>query len=131
MNNEHVVLKAKELYIERPTGMVFSSNGFKEITQSPMAFTSYIHGVFASHIVLGNTDFNSFTQESKTPLNILKSQGMRIMVKMDNDYRLLTLPAAYKMSYNGAKWYYKFGDDVLTITSAIAYNENKIQIEIN
>ena len=131
VDNEHVVLKAKELYIERPTGMVFSSNGFKEITQSPMAFTTYIHGVFASHIVLGNTDFNSFTQESKTPLNILKSQGMRIMVRMGDDYRLLTLPAAYKMSYNGAKWYYKFGEDLLTITSAIAYDENKIQIEIN
>ena len=111
--------------------MVFSSNGFKEITQSPMAFTTYIHGVFASHIVLGNTDFNSFTHESKTPLNILKSQGMRIMVRMGDDYRLLTLPAAYKMSYNGATWYYKFGEDLLTITSAIAYDENKIQIEIN
>lgn len=131
VDNAHVVLKAKEMYVERPTGMVFAGNGFKEISQSPFAFTTYMHGVFASHIVLGNTDFNSFTQESKTPLNILKSQGMRILVKMDNDYRLLTLPAAYKMNYNGATWYYKFGKDLLTITSAIAYNENKIEIEIN
>ena len=37
---------------------------------------------------------------------------MRILVKMDNDYRLLTLPAAYKMNYNGATWYYKFGKDL-------------------
>ena len=130
-NNEHVVLKEKEMHVERPTGMVFSGNGFKEITQSPLAFTTYMHGVFASHIVLGNTDFNSFTQESKTPLNILKSQGMRILVKMDNDYRLLTLPAAYKMSYNAATWYYKFGEDILYVTSAISYSENKIQIEIH
>ena len=130
-NNEYVVTQDMELESIRPTGMVFISNGFKKITRSPMAFTSYMYGVFASHIVLGNTDFNSFTHESKTPLNVLKSKGLRIFIKLDNDYRLLTLPAAFKMSVSSATWYYKINNDLLTIISAISYDENKIEIEIN
>lgn len=130
-NHEYVVLKELEKELERPSGMVFIGNGFKEITRSPFSVTTYIYGVFASHIVLGNTDFNSFTQESKTALNILKSQGLRIFVRIGPEYRLLTMPSYYQMSVNSAVWGYKIDDDLLVITTAIDYEENKIELEIH
>ncbi|MBQ7307354.1 MAG: hypothetical protein IJW82_02395 [Clostridia bacterium] len=130
-NDSHIVLKRKEKNQERPTAMVFVNNTFKKIKTSPMAFTSYMYGVFMSHIVLGNTDFNYLTNESKTPINVLKSQGLRIFVDLDNEYKLLAMPSAFKMNLNGAVWYYKTDNDFITISTAIDYFENKIELEIN
>ena len=129
-NNSYVVLQDLERKLKRPTAMVYIANGFKKIEESPMAFTCYMYGVFASHIVLGNTDFNLFNHESKTPLNVLKSKGLRIFIKIDGKYRLLTMPAAFKMDLNMATWYYKINDDIIEINSAICYDNNQIEIEI-
>lgn len=130
-NNSHIVTQLKELKQERPTGMIFIQNGFKKFKESPLSFTAYMYGVFASHIVMGNTDINYFSGEGKTHLNILKSQGMRIFVKINNEYKILTMPSIFVMGINSATWYYKINDDILTIITAISYDQNKIQIEVN
>ena len=130
-NNSYVVFQDFERYSKRPSGMVHIGNGYKKITRSPFAFTSYIYGVFASHIVFGNCDFNALTKESKTPLNILKQKGLRIFIKLDGEYRLLTMPSCYKLTVNSSTWYYKFDDDMIIIKSVVSYDDDKMEIQLS
>lgn len=129
-DSKHVIMQTKEALIERPHGNILIDNGFKMIDDCQYAVTNYIFGVFASHIVLGNTNFNQLSTENATPLNILKSSGLRIMVLYNSSYRLLTMPALYELGINSSKWYYLIDDDYLIIETAMAYDEKVLKIKV-
>jgi cellobiose phosphorylase len=129
-NSEHVVLANKEYYLERPHGNVIISNGCKEIQDSPLATTSYIFGVFNSHVVVGNTNINKFNTDLKNPLNVVKLSGERILVKIDGKYRLLGMPSVYLMGISSSTHYYKIKDDILKIEVAIKYDQPLIEMEV-
>lgn len=124
----HVVLPSKELIMERPSGQVYISGNhfdFEEV----MATTTYIYGLFTSQIVLGNTNFNKLSSNSRNSLNVQKISGQRIFVKLDGEYKLLCMPAAYQMGLNYSKWIYLVNDDVLTVETII--NEKTAKITLN
>lgn len=121
-NGEHVVLQEKERYLERPHGNIIINNGMKKITQSPLATTNYIFGVFNSHVVVGHVNIHKFSNDSKNPLNLNKLSGERILIKVDGKYHLLGLPAYYVLSPSSSSWYYKIKDDVIKVEVAIDYD---------
>lgn len=126
----HYVDSLKELYIERPHGMVHISNGLKPIDDETYSTTCWIFGIFNSHICNGNTNLNKMLTHNKSPLNILKTSGERIFVKVDGEYFLLNLPGLYTMDVNTSTWYYQIKNDVLKITTSIRYEGGFIQTNI-
>jgi cellobiose phosphorylase len=72
-----------------------------------LSVTSWMYGVFNSHITIGNTNFNKLLTVSRNPLNVLKSSGQRIFVKTANGYELLGMPSAFEMGTTCARWIYK------------------------
>lgn len=119
----HVVLKAKERFAERPHGHILRSGQDLLPSEDILSVTSWIYGVFNSHITIGNTNFNKILTVSRNPLNVLKSSGQRIFVKTTQGFELLGMPSAFEMGLNGARWIYK-GQDAAIIVRTWTSLEN-------
>ena len=113
----HVVLKEKELQMERSHGHIILSGEEETIENPVMASTLYMNGLFNSQIVLGNTTVNKFISNTRNALNLLKKSGQRLFVKIDNEWRRLGIPSAFKLGFNFGTWYYKIADDLIEVTS--------------
>lgn len=129
-NGEHLVNSQKELLVDRPHGMVQISNGFKKIDDQTMTNTNWIFGVFNSHIAYGNTNLNKFLSHNTTPLNIAKTSGERIFIKVNGKYQLLTMPLLYIMDVSTSTWYYQIKNDIIKITTSTDYDKPIVSTKI-
>ncbi len=115
---QHVVLRAKELVMERPTGHIMRSGRDLLPNDDTLAVTAWMFGVFGSQLTIGNTSFTKLLGVCRSPLNVLKSSGQRIFVRTDRGYELLGLPSAFEMGPNSARWIYQ--DDLRTVVIRVA-----------
>lgn len=111
---QHVVLKAKEVVQERPTGHIMRSGRDLLPSDDILSVTAWMFGVFGSQVTIGNTSFNKLLGVCRNPLNVLKASGQRIFVRTERGYQLLGLPSAFEMGPNGARWIYQ--DDRYSVT---------------
>jgi len=114
---EHVVLKAKELIVERPHGHILLSGEAEEPDRRVMSTTSYMYGVFNSQLTVGNTTFNKLLSTARNPLNLLKASGQRIYVELGGRYRLLALPSLFELGFHYARWIYKTAEEEWIVTN--------------
>ena len=127
----HVVSTRKELEVARSHGQILlSGNPDTDPSQPTMAATTYAGGVFASQVVLGNTNMNQLISVQKTGLGLLRSRGVRILVRVDGTWRLLGLPSAYIMDLGGSRWVYRLGDRTLTVSTIAHLDRAAIDIHL-
>lgn len=124
----HVVSGAKELAVARSHGQVLLSGGDLDPEHPVLAATTYAPGVFASHIVLGNTNMNRLVSVQRNALNLLRSEGIRILVKFEGEWRVLQVPSAFIMHLGGSRWVYRISELVLNVTTTALVDDNAIDI---
>lgn len=130
-NHAHVVLQEKELLVERPHGTINTTKiNLDEVDNNLITSTNYIYGLFNGQTVAGNTSFHKLLSTPRGLLNILKNSGQRMYVKLEEQYRLLTLPAAYEMGMNYSRWYYKLPDDTLIVSSFAAAEHTDMVLDV-
>ncbi|MCB9498719.1 MAG: hypothetical protein H6687_02390 [Bacillales bacterium] len=129
-DSSHIVLKEKEIYLERPSANLSISSGYTKEPEKTFASTNYLYGVFSSHVTLGNTNMNKFISTVRDPLNIEKTTGVRLFVKLNEKYSLLSIPSAYEMRASGSKWIYKIDDDYLFIESVMRFDAPELKIKV-
>jgi cellobiose phosphorylase len=66
---EHIVMKEKELRVERPHGHILMSGNNVKLGSPVITTTSYMYGVFNSQLVTGNTNFNKMMSHARNALN--------------------------------------------------------------
>ena len=123
-HHHHVVLKDKELLVERPHGHLMIHGDIKHVSENVMATTNFMFGLFNSHLVLGNTSFNKLLGDLRNPLNLHKISGTRIYVKVNHTYQLLGLPSYFEMGAATTRWFYKINDDVLIVDVMVDIDDN-------
>lgn len=128
--HHHVVLQEKERVMERAHGHILLSGTDLTVANPLMSTTLYMYGIFNSQIVLGNTSMNKLMSNSRNSLNIMKQSGQRIYVKVNEQWRLLTMPSAFEMGLNSGTWYYKLADDVLMVRTFTVADTREIRTEI-
>ncbi|ARI76370.1 GH36-type glycosyl hydrolase domain-containing protein [Halobacillus mangrovi] len=128
--HEHVVLKEKENLVERPHGHILMSGQNDRLKENTVTSTSWMYGIFNAQTVVGNTNFNKLLTNARNPLNVLKTSGQRIYVKVDGAYRLLTMPSAYELGFNYARWYYKTADETFVITTYTTLDTPEVRISV-
>lgn len=126
----HVVSKAKERAVERPHGHILLTGGHRKVDEAIMTTTSWMYGVFNAQTLVGNTDMNKWLTNTRNALNILKTSGQRIYVKIDQKYHLLTMPSAFEMGFNFAKWLYQTEEEtfIVTVFSTVGTSEIRLQL---
>lgn len=127
---EHVVLKSKELLVERPHGHILMSGNNDRLGAEVMTTTSYMYGIFNSQVVVGNTNFNKMMSNARNALNVYKTSGQRIYVEKDGQYRLLTMPSLYEIGFNYVRWYYKTDSDMLVVTNFTAVDSPEVTLQM-
>jgi cellobiose phosphorylase len=124
-NHHHVVMKEKELLVERQHGHLMVHGDLLHVSENVMATTNFMFGMFSSHVVLGNTTFNKLTGDLRNPLNAQKISGTRIYVKIDGQYHILGVPTYYEMGGATTRWYYQLNDDAIIVDSFVDINHNR------
>ncbi|MCK4796047.1 MAG: cellobiose phosphorylase, partial [Spirochaetes bacterium] len=126
----YVVLKAKELNVERPHGHVLRTGKDIFPSDESMSSTTYAYGIFNSQLTIGNTSFNKLLSVSRNHLNVLKSSGQRIFIKEDDGYKLLGVPSAFEIGINHCKWIYKGNNSTIIIKVWTCMHEPACFLEI-
>ncbi|BBH23617.1 hypothetical protein Back11_49620 [Paenibacillus baekrokdamisoli] len=127
---EHIVLKEKELQVERPHGHILMTGNNDRMNEHILTSTSYMYGIFNSQLVVGNTSFNKMLTNARNALNVMKTSGQRIYVELDGNYRLLTMPSLYEIGFNYARWFYKMQEDTLIITTFTTIDTPEVYLEV-
>lgn len=129
-DDRHVVLKAKEVVQERPTGHIMRSGRDVLPTDESLAVTVWMCGTFTSHITIGNTSMNKFITLSRNPINVLKASGQRIFVKREGGYELLGMPSAFEVTPNSARWIYHNEQVTLVVKSWVSLDDPACFVEV-
>lgn len=128
---QHVVLRAKELVMERPTGHIMQSGRSLLASDDIMSTTAWMYGVFGSQVTIGNTSFNKLLSACRNPLNVLKASGQRIFVKSERGWELLGLPSAFEMGPTGARWIYQGGRTTIEIRVAVSLDAPACRLSVD
>ena len=130
-DHAHVVLQQKELICQRPHGHISATPAsMTGVSSELITTTSYIYGLFHGQTVAGNTSMHKFLSTPRGLLNILKNPGQRLWVKLDGQYRLLTLPALFEVGVGYARWFYQLPGDVLVVTAFTAADAMEVQLDV-
>ncbi|CAG9620791.1 GH36-type glycosyl hydrolase domain-containing protein [Sutcliffiella rhizosphaerae] len=128
--HEHIVLKEKELVVERPHGHIIMTGNNDKMTENILTSTSYMYGIFNSQLVVGNTSFHKMMTNARNALNVMKTSGQRIYVEVEGTYKLLTMPSVFEIGFNYTRWYYKTANDVIVVTNFSVVDSPEIQLEV-
>ncbi len=129
--HSHVVTKEKELLTERPHGtIIITPPDTADVTSRLISSTQYMYGIFNSHVAIGNTDLHKLFSTPRGFLNVMKNSGQRIYLRLNGQYRLLTLPGLFEMGMNYSRWYYHLPEDILTVTAYTAVSDPDIMLEV-
>ncbi|MCO7174837.1 GH36-type glycosyl hydrolase domain-containing protein [Sporolactobacillus kofuensis] len=126
----HVILKQKELLTERPHGHILMSGRTLHVEDHQLATTAFMYGIFNSQVVIGNTSMNKMMSNARNALNVLKTSGQRIYIRIEGAYRLLTLPSLFEVGFNYVKWIYSMPDDSIVITLFTSASEPSVQLNV-
>lgn len=130
-DHSHIVTKRKELLTERPHGTILTTCIDRDqINSNLITSTNYMYGLFHGQTVIGNTSFHKLLSTPRGLLNILKNSGQRLYIKLEEKYRLLTLPAVYEMGMNYSRWYYVLPGDLLIVTAFAAAKSPAMILEV-
>ena len=126
----HVVLRAKELRQERPTGAILRSGSKLVGSRGALSCTAYMQGVFVSHLAVGNLSFNVATGVRRDPLAVVLKGGLRIFVERDGIFELLALPSAFEDDTNGCMWLYRSGGEVVEVRTRTDPDGPAVYVEV-
>ena len=110
VHNRHVVLRDKERSVRRRHGTLLRTGQGMLPDEEAMCVTCWMHGVFGAQLTLGNTSFHKLFSVSRDPYNITRASGLRILVDIGADWRLLAVPSAFEMGLSDCRWIYRLGD---------------------
>ncbi|GIP21980.1 hypothetical protein J22TS3_22550 [Paenibacillus sp. J22TS3] len=127
---EHVILKDKELRVERPHGHILMSGDNARMNDQVITTTSYMFGVFNSQLVVGNTNFNKMMTNTRNALNVPKTSGQRIYVELEGKFHLLTMPSLFEIGFNYTRWYYKTASDMLVVTNYTVVDSPQVNLSV-
>ncbi|HEY8539187.1 MAG TPA: hypothetical protein VIL28_09995, partial [Steroidobacteraceae bacterium] len=127
----HVVLRSKELHVERPHGHLLRTGS--NITPDERALTStvWMSGVFNSMLTQGHVSFNRLLSVQRSYLSLFRSHGQRVFVELNGHWQLLDVPSAFEMQPESCRWIYRHVEGLIEVRVAARSNAHEILLEMN
>jgi 1,2-beta-oligoglucan phosphorylase len=127
--HNHIILKDKELLVDRPHGHIMQANVSLTPNESIMSTTAFAFGVFNSHITQGNTNFNVLLSICRSQFNADPETGQRIFIERGGKSYLLGVPSAFEMGLNHCRWIYKHEGTIFQVRSWTSKTNPQINLD--
>ena len=112
---DHVVLRAKELQVQRPHGHLLRSGRHLTPDESALTSTCWMSGVFHSLLTQGHVSINRLLSTVRSYLGLFRSHGLRVFVDSGDGWQLLHVPSAFEMSPDTCRWIYRHDQGVIEV----------------
>ncbi len=119
-DDSHVVLRAKELRVQRPHGHMLRTGLHVTPDESALTSTTWMNGVFHSMLTQGHVSFNRLLSTTHSYLGLFRSHGQRVFVEIDGAWQLLDVPSAFEMTRDACRWIYRHQDDQGSFTIQVS-----------
>jgi 1,2-beta-oligoglucan phosphorylase len=113
----HVVLRAKELRVQRPHGHLLRTGRNTTPDETALTSTAWMSGVFHSMVTQGHVSINRFLSTVHSYLGLFRSHGQRVFVQDADQWRLLNVPSAFEISPNRCRWIYQHDKGAIHVIS--------------
>jgi cellobiose phosphorylase len=127
--NNHVILRAKEILVDRPHGHIMQAQAGFVPDENIVSTTSFAFGVFNSHISQGNTNFNVLLSVCTDQFNVSPESGQRIFIELDGKKYLLGVPSAFEIGLNHCRWIYKHGGHIFQVRTWTSKSAPRVNMD--
>ncbi|HEY8880517.1 MAG TPA: hypothetical protein VIN03_23305, partial [Roseateles sp.] len=113
----HVVLRAKELLVQRPHGHILRSGAHLVPDETALTSTCWMGGVFHSMLTQGHVSINRLLSTQRSLLGLFRTAGLRLFVQAEEggDWALLGLPSAFEMQPQRCRWLYAHAGGLIEV----------------
>ena len=129
-DHAYVTTHHKESIVERSTGHILMQGDVLNATENVLTTTSFMNGVFLSHVALGNTSFHKLLGDHRHALMLHKMSGLRLYIKYKEKFHLLGMPTLYEIGLQHNTWIYVFESDVIKVHVYGDIHSQDIQLKI-
>jgi 1,2-beta-oligoglucan phosphorylase len=126
----HVVLRAKELRVQRPHGHLLRTGRNTTPDETALTSTAWMSGVFHSMVTEGHVSINRFLSTVHSYLGLFRSHGQRVFVQYGNQWRLLNVPSAFEISPNRCRWIYQHDKGAIHVISEARTDPHLLTLSI-
>jgi cellobiose phosphorylase len=114
----HVVLRAKELLVQRPHGHLLRSGDHLLPDEGALTSTCWMGGVFHSMLTQGHVSINRMLSTQRSLLGLFRTAGLRLFVQPEGrDWQLLGLPSAFEMQPQRCRWLYAHAGGLIEVVA--------------
>jgi cellobiose phosphorylase len=128
--NRHVVLKAKELKALRPHGQILRTGYAVIPDEAALTSNTWMGGVFNSMVTQGHVSINRFLSTPHTYLSLLRGNGQRLFVELEDGWHLLDVPSAFEMTPDSSRWVYKHAAGLISVRSTAAIDRHELTLSV-
>jgi 1,2-beta-oligoglucan phosphorylase len=128
--DRHVVLRAKELRVQRPHGHLLRTGRHTTPDESALTSTVWMSGVFHSMLTQGHVSINRFISTVHSYLGLFRSHGLRVFVELGDRWRLLNVPSAFEMSPHSCRWIYRHEEGVIEVRAEARSDPHELTLSI-
>lgn len=111
----HVVLRGKELAVMRPHGHILRSGDQLVPDEAALTSTAWMSGVFHSMVTQGHVGINRFLSTTRSWLGLFRSQGQRVLLRIDGRWWLLGVPSAFEVTPHACRWWYRHDGGLIEV----------------
>lgn len=130
----HVVLRAKELRLQRPHGHILRSGRHLVPDESALTSTVWMGGVFHSMLTQGHVSFNRGLSTQRSWLGLYRSQGLRLFIDAGASWHQLGLPSAFEINENAdesaCRWLYKHATGLIEVRSEATAAPDAMRLQV-
>jgi 1,2-beta-oligoglucan phosphorylase len=130
-NDQHVVLRAKELRVQRPHGHLLRSGRHITPDESALTSTAWMSGVFHSMVTQGHVSINRFLSTVHSYLGLFRSHGQRVFAEIGGRWQLLNVPSAFEMAPEACRWIYRHADGVIQVRAEAHSDPHELTLSID
>jgi cellobiose phosphorylase len=117
-DGRHVVLRAKELRVQRPHGHILRSGHHLVPDETALTSTCWMGGVFHSMLTQGHVSINRLLSTQRSLLGLFRTAGLRLFVQLPGaGWQLLGLPSAFEMAPQRCRWLYAHAAGLIEVVS--------------
>lgn len=128
--DHHVVLRAKELRVQRPHGHLLRTGRHLTPAETSLTSTAWMGGVFHSMVTQGHVSINRFLSTTRSYLGLFRAQGQRVFVELDGVWQLLDLPSAFEMAPQACRWIYRHAQGVIQVRAEALGDQQALTLSV-